>query len=106
MSQRRRRIHLMAMSSAASRISHNGRVLSRPVTFQFALDPNELQRILLFQCAGARRFTFTHHLTRVKANRDLRSAERQSLAEGPRTGYPTQWISWSTFSFITEFSSW
>ena len=59
-------------------ISHTGQVLSRAVTFQFALDPNASRTILLAKCAGARRFTVNHHLARVKANLDARSAERGS----------------------------
>jgi hypothetical protein len=43
-------------------ISHTGQVLSRAVTFQFALDPNVEQKILLAKGAGARRFTVNHHL--------------------------------------------
>jgi putative transposase len=93
-------------SSAASPISRSGQVLSRPVTFQFALDPNEQQRILLAKCAGARRFTFNHHLARVKANLEICSAERESLAEGTRTDKPTASVSWSAFSFINEFNAW
>jgi hypothetical protein len=73
-------------------------VLSRAVTFQFALDPNLEQKILLAKCAGARRFTVNHHLARVKANLDVCSAERQSFAEGERTKEPTASLSWSAFS--------
>jgi hypothetical protein len=62
-------------------VSHTGQVLSRAVTFQFALDPNATQKIFLAKCAGARRFTLNHHLARVKANLDARSAERESLCD-------------------------
>ena len=55
-------------------LSHTGQVLSRAVTFQFALDPNAEQKVLLAKCAGARRFTVNHHLARVKVNLDARSA--------------------------------
>jgi putative transposase len=58
-------------------VSHTGQVLSRAVTFQFALDPNAEQKILLAKCAGARRYTVNHHLARVKANLDARSTERE-----------------------------
>ena len=81
-------------------------MLSRSVTFQFALDPSEQQRILLAKCAGARRFTVNHHLARVKANLDVRSAEREALAEGTRAEEPTASLSWSAFSFINEFNAW
>jgi putative transposase len=81
-------------------------LLSRSVTFQFALDPTEHQRILLAKCAGARRFTVNHHLARVKANLDLRSAECEALAEGTRADEPTASLSWSAFSFINEFNAW
>jgi putative transposase len=81
-------------------------VLSRSVTFQFDLDPNERQLILLAKCAGARRFTVNHHLARVKANLDVRSVERESLAEGTRVEEPTASLSWSAFSFINEFNAW
>ena len=96
----------MATTSAASPISHSGQVLSRSVTFQFALDPSEQQRILLAKCAGARRFTVNHHLARVKANLDVRSAEREALTEGTRAEEPTASLSWSAFSFINEFNAW
>ena len=96
----------MATTSAASPISHSGQVLSCSVTFQFALDPSEQQRILLAKCAGARRFTVNHHLARVKANLDVRSAEREALTEGTRAEEPTASLSWSAFSFINEFNAW
>ncbi|MHB8247013.1 MAG: helix-turn-helix domain-containing protein [Acidimicrobiales bacterium] len=64
-----------------STLSPTGQVLSRAVTFQFALDPNAQQRILFAKCAGARRFTVNHHLARVKANLDARSARRDALGE-------------------------
>jgi putative transposase len=87
--------------------SHTGEVLSRAVTFQFALDPNAQQRILFAKCAGARRFTFNHHLARVKVNLDARSAERAVLSESGDTCEPsTLSLSWSGFSFINEFNAW
>ena len=72
----------MATTPAVPPTSHSGQVLSRAVTFQFALDPNTEQKILLAKCAGARRFTVNHHFARVKANLDARSAEREALSEG------------------------
>ena len=88
-------------------LSHTGQVLSRAVTFQFALDPNAQQRTLLAKCAGARRFTVNHHLARVKANLDARSAERESLGEAGDPCEPsTPSLSWSAFSFINEFNAW
>ena len=87
--------------------SHTGEVLSRAVTFQFALDPNAQQRILFAKCAGARRFTVNHHLARVKVNLDARSAEREVLSESGETCEPsTPSLSWSGFSFINEFNAW
>jgi putative transposase len=87
--------------------SHTGQVLSRAVTFQFALDPNVEQRILLAKCAGARRFTVNHHLARVKANLDARSTEREVPSESGDPCEPsTPSLSWSGFSFINEFNAW
>ncbi len=87
--------------------SHTGQVLSRSVTFQFALDANVEQRVLLAQCAGARRFTVNHHLARVKANLDARSTEREVLSESGNPCEPsTPSLSWSGFSFINEFNAW
>lgn len=88
-------------------LSHTGHVLSRAVTFQFALDPNVEQRILLAKCAGARRFTVNHHLARVRANLDARSAEREVLSEcGDPSEPSTPSLSWTAFSFINEFNAW
>src|ERR1035437_6608172 len=88
-------------------ISHTGQVLSRAVTFQFALDPNVEQKILLAKCAGARRFTVNHHLARVKANLDARSAEREASLDDATPAEPlTPSLSWSGFSFINEFNAW
>jgi putative transposase len=88
-------------------LSHTDQLLSRVVTFQFALDPNLEQRILLAKCAGARRFTVNHHLARVKANLDARSAERESLSESGDSCEPsTPSLSWTAFSFINEFNAW
>jgi putative transposase len=87
--------------------SHSGHVLSRAVTFQFALDPNAQQRILLDKCAGARRFTVNHHLARVRANLEVRSTEREALGDVGETTEPsTPSLSWSGFSFINEFNAW
>ena len=97
----------MATTSATSPISHTGQVLSRAVTFQFTLDPNAQQRILLAKCAGARRFTVNHHLARVKANLDARSDEREVPSESDNRCEPsTPSLSWSAFSFINEFNAW
>jgi putative transposase len=88
-------------------ISHTGQVLSRAITFQFALDPNVEQRILLAKCAGARRFTVNHHLARVKANLDARSSEREAISDrGAPSELLTPSLSWSGFSFINEFNAW
>ena len=97
----------MAQRPTTPLISHTGQVLSRTVTFQFALDPNAQQRILLAKCAGARRFTLNHHLARVKANLDARSAEREVLSASDESGEPsTPSLSWAEFSFINEFNAW
>jgi putative transposase len=82
-------------------------VLSRAVTFQFALDPNLEQRIIFAKCAGARRYTVNHHLARVKANLDIRSTEREALSEYADPREPsTPSLSWTSFSFINEFNAW
>lgn len=81
-------------------ISHTGQVLSRSVTFQFALDPTLEQRGLFARCAGARRFAFNHHLAWVKANLNAREAERSETGESV-----TPSLSWSKFSFINEFNA-
>jgi putative transposase len=88
-------------------ISHTGQVLSRVVTFQFALDPNLEQRILFAKCAGARRYTVNHHLARVKSNLDSRSTEREILSKcGDPCEPSTPSLSWTGFSFINEFNAW
>jgi putative transposase len=97
----------VATTSAGSPISHSGQVLSRAVTFQFALDPSVEQKNLLAKCAGARRFTVNHHLARVRANLDARLAERDALsASGDPCEPSTPALSWSAFSFINEFNAW
>jgi putative transposase len=97
----------MTTTTAAAPISHSGQVLSRAVTFQFALDPNIEQRSLLAKCAGARRFTVNHHLARVKANLETRSTERDA-SSGPEGPFEplTHSLSWSGISFINEFNAW
>jgi putative transposase len=97
----------VAPSPTTAPISHTGQVLSRAVAFQFALDPNVEQRILLAKCAGARRFTVNHHLARVKANLETRSSEREVLSAcGDPCEPSTPSLSWSAFSFINEFNAW
>jgi putative transposase len=82
-------------------------LLSRAVTFQFALDPNLEQRVLLAKCAGARRYTVNYHLARVKANLEARSSERDDLTdEGTPRQPSTPSLSWTAFSFINEFNAW
>jgi putative transposase len=100
-------IDRMAGPRNESPLSHTGQVLSRAVTFQFALDPNKAQRNLFAKCAGARRFTVNHHLARVKANLDARSAEHDADCRGDTLSTPvTPALSWTAFSFINEFNSW
>jgi len=97
----------VAPPGTTASISHTGQVLSRPVTFQFALDPNLEQSILFAKCAGARRYTVNHHLARVKANLNARSTEREMLSEcGDSCEPSTPSLSWSGFSFINEFNGW
>ena len=97
----------MTRSQQQVRLSHTGQVLSRAVTFQFALDPNVEQKILLAKCVGARRYTVNHHLARVKANLAVRSEERGSVSEDGDACEPsTPSLSWSAFSFINEFNAW
>ena len=79
-----------------------GPTLDRPVAFQFALDPTADQRILFAKCAGARRYTFNHHLGRVKINLDTRALER--AADLDRDAM-TPSLSWTGFSFINEFNA-
>lgn len=59
-------------------ISSSGQALARPAAFQLALDPTLDQRSFFAQCAGARRFTFNHHLGRVKQILDVRAGEREA----------------------------
>ena len=97
----------MARQPNEGQLSHAGIVLSRAVTFQFALDLNREQEILFATCAGARRFTVNHHLARVKANLDARSTERDAPREGgDSTELSTSSLSWTAFSFINEFNAW
>ena len=97
----------MAPPSTTAPSSHSGQLLSRAVTFQFALDPNLEQRVLLAKCAGARRYTVNHHLARVKANLEARSSERDDLTdEGTPRQPSTPSLSWTAFSFINEFNAW
>ena len=97
----------MAPPSTTAPSSHSGQLLSRAVTFQFALDPNLEQRVLLAKCAGARRYTVNYHLARVKANLEARSSERDDLTdEGTPRQPSTPSLSWTAFSFINEFNAW
>jgi len=96
----------MASRLSAPLLSHTGQILSRAVTFQFALDPNIEQRIVFAKYAGARRFTVNHHLARVKANLDIRAAEGESRDEATDAELLTPSLSWSGFSFINEFNAW
>lgn len=84
-------------------VSHSGQRLVRPVSFRFALDPNRAQSERLFMFAGARRFCFNHHVARVKANLEVRTAEREA---GLGKEEMTPALSWSKQSFINEFNAW
>ena len=84
-------------------VSHAGVVLSRPTTFRFELDPTEAVEQRLWMFAGARRFTFNHHIARVKANLEARAAEK---AAGKTWEQMTPALSWSAVSFINSFIAW
>src|ERR1700688_4804139 len=84
-------------------VSHTDQVFTRSVTFQFALDPTQEQQVLFAQCAGARRFTFNHHVARVKENLDIRAAEKIG-EDGVEREPTTKSLSWSDISFINEFN--
>jgi putative transposase len=107
MSHARPKLEAVASRPTTPTFSHTGQVLSRAVTFQFALDPNVEQRILFAKCAGARRFTVNHHLARVKSNLNARFAEREAHYEdGALFESSTSSLSWAAFSFINEFNAW
>jgi putative transposase len=92
---------------SAPPLSYTGQILSRAVTFRFALDPNIEQKTLLAKCAGARRYTLNHHLARVKTNLEVRAAERDAVTEVVTVAkLLTPSLSWSGFSFINEFNAW
>jgi putative transposase len=76
--------------------------LDRPVAFLFALDSTSDQRTLFAKCAGARRFTFNHHLARVKSNLDMCALEQE---RGLDPDIMTPPLSWTRFSFINEFNA-
>jgi putative transposase len=81
--------------------SATGVALTRVVSFRFALDPTRDQERALLAHAGAARFTFNHHIGRVKANLDQRAAERSyDIPDAALT--PS--LSWSKFSCINEFN--
>jgi putative transposase len=84
-------------------LSATGQILTRAVTFQFTLDPTLDQTALFLKCAGARRFTFNHHLGLMKDNLDVRALEREATLEAADM---TPSLSWSAFSFINEFNAW
>jgi putative transposase len=84
-------------------VSRSGVPLIRATTLRFTLDPNRAQHQQLLAQAGAARLAFNHHLARVKANLDQRSAERSyGIAEADLT--PS--LSWSKVSFINEMNAW
>lgn len=98
---------LVASRPTTPTFSHTGQVLARAVTFQFALDPNVQQNVLLAKCAGARRFTVNHHLARVKTDLDAPSAEREAHSESGASPEPsTPSLSGSASSFINEGGAW
>jgi putative transposase len=84
-------------------VSHTGHRLTRPVAFQFTLDPTEDLVGDFFRCAGAARFTFNHHVATIKTNLDVRATERES---GPGKDNMTPSLSWSAQSRINAFNSW
>lgn len=84
-------------------ISHTGVRLTREVAYKFALDPNQDLEHTFFSYAGAARFAFNHHLSRVQANLDQRRAE---ASYGITKEDQTPALSWSKVSFINEFNAW
>ena len=84
-------------------VSHTGHRLTRPVAFQFTLDPTRAQAQDFFRCAGAARFAFNHHIATVKANLTCRSHQR---AMGMPAESMTPSLSWSVQSRINDFNAW
>jgi len=84
-------------------VSHTGHRLTRPVAFQFCLDPTGDLVGDFFRCAGASRFCFNHHVAAIKANLDVRATERES---GLGKDNMTPSLSWSAQSRITAFNAW
>jgi putative transposase len=84
-------------------VSHTGVVLSRATTFRFELDPTDEVEQRLWMFAGARRFAFNHHIGRVKANLEVRQADKAAGLKRPEM---TPSLPWSKQSFINEFNSW
>lgn len=69
-------------------VSHTGVVLSRATTFRFELDLTVEQDRTCWMFAGARRYTFNHHIGRVKANLVQVSRPRQSPSPARQTPRP------------------
>jgi putative transposase len=88
-------------SNAKLRRAPSGEALTREVAFRFELDPNNAQRSLLAQNAGAARATFNHQIGRVKKNLDIRAAEKELLGAAVTPG-----LSWAKFSLIKETTAW
>jgi putative transposase len=84
-------------------VSRAGVPLTRAVTFRFTLDPNQAQHQVLLCHAGAARMAFNHQLGRVKANLDLRAAERSA---GVADADLTARLSWTNVSLINLISAW
>jgi hypothetical protein len=84
-------------------VSHTGVPLSRSTTFRFTLDPSRAQQQILLTHAGAARLAYNHHIGRVKANLDQRTAER-SYGVGETDLTPS--LSWSKVSFISHMNAW
>lgn len=83
--------------------SHTGHALTRNRSFRFAADLNGAESGVFFQCAGARRFMFNHHIGRVKENLDVRKVE---AAAGLDKSALTASLSWSKVSLINECNAW
>ena len=84
-------------------VSRTGHRLTRPVAFQFTLDPPEDLVVDFFRCAGASRFTFNHHVAAVKDNLTTRADERDA---GVPVAELTPSLSWSVQSRIGAFNAW
>src|SRR5690606_31985532 len=92
-----------AAEKSKALVSHTGQTLDRPVSFKFALDPNQAQARELFSYAGARRYAWNYHVGRVKENLEKRASEMEA---GKTKDQLTPALSWSAQSLINHFNAW